>query len=331
MPSPTTIPPTVSQSQGTYGSQAAGVPVRPEPVVVNPLCWGAVLAGAVAALSIHLLVTLFGLGLGLQIVEPATSPDGGQKFSIGVGIAWSVAALLALWAGGWVAGRLTPESNRTLGGIHGFLVWCLATVVTLFALGSGAGMLAGTVARITGRTLGAAAQTVAPAAQAGGEAISQFAKENSNLLQSFTRVLVPGGAPGGQDTAQQQAAAATARATREISWALVRFFSAEPADRGARRADLVRAVDEHTPMDEAQANQRVDQMIASYDRVQADLKEMAARAETKARAAGEKASDYATHVAVWTFIAFIVGAVAASLGGSSGARARREHDAGALA
>jgi hypothetical protein len=328
MPSPKINPPTVSP--GAYASSAPGVPVRPEPAVVNPLCWGAVLAGAVAALSIHLLVTLFGVGLGLQIVEPATAQEGGQKFSIGVGIAWSVAALLALWAGGWVAGRLTPESNRRLGGIHGFLVWSLATVVTLFALGSGAGMLAGTVARITGRTIGAAAEAVAPAAQAGGEAIARFAQENSNLLQSFTRELVPGAASG-EETAQQQAAAAAARASREISWALVRLFSAEPAERDARRAELVRAVDEHTPLDETQANQRVDQMIATYDRVQADLKQMADRAETKAREVGEKASDYATHVAVWTFVAFIVGAIAASLGGASGARARREHDAGALA
>jgi hypothetical protein len=273
---------------------------------------------------------LFGIGLGLQIVEPATSPEGGQRFSIGVGIAWSVAALLALWAGGWVAGRLTPESNRRLGGIHGFLVWSLATVVTLFAIGSGAGMLAGTVARITGRTVGAAAQTVAPVAQAGGEAISQFAKQNSNILESFTRELVPGGAPE-QGGSEQQTAAATARASREISWALVRFFSAEPAQRGSQRAELVRAVDEHTQLDETQANQRVDQMIASYDRVQADLKQMAERAETKAREVGEKASDYATHVAVWTFVAFIVGAIAASMGGASGARARREHDAGAVA
>ena len=328
MPSPNIIPPTVSQS--SYASPAAGVTVRPEHVVVPPLCWGAILAGAVAALSIHLLVTLFGIGLGLQIVEPATNPEGGQRFSIGVGIAWSVAALIALWAGGWVAGRLTPESNRSLGGIHGFLVWSLATVVTLFAIGSGAGMLAGTVARITGRTVGAVAQAAAPAAEAGGQAISQFARENSNLLQSFTQELVPG-VSSETNPPPRQDGAAKARATREISWALVRFFSAEPSARGAQRAELVRAVDEHTEMDQAQANERIDQMIASYDRVQADLKQMAERAETKAREVGEKASDYATHAAVWTFIAFIIGAIAASMGGASGARARREHDDAAIA
>lgn len=328
MPSPTTIPPTIA-SHPSFSSSVPGVPGRAESAVINPLCWGAVLAGAVAALSVHLLITLFGIGLGLQIIEPATNPDGGQKFSLGVGIAWSVAALLALWAGGWVAGRLTPESNRRLGGIHGFLVWSLATVVTLFALGSGAGMLAGTVARVTGKALGATAQAVAPAAQAGGDAIQQFARSNSNLLESYARELLPAAPAQGGSQGQQ---APDARATREISWALVRFFSLEPAERNAEaRATLVRAVDEHTPVDEAEANRRVDQMIASYDRVQNDLRQMADRAEAKAREVAEKASDYATHAAVWTFIAFIIGAIAASCGGASGARARREHDAGAVA
>lgn len=322
MPSPTTIPPTAHQS--SYASPGSGVPVRPEPAVVNPLCWGAVLAGAVAALSIHLLVTLFGIGLGLEIVEPAVDPEGGQKFSLGVGIAWSVAALLALWAGGWVAGRLTPESNRRLGAIHGFLVWSLATVVTLFAVGSGAGMLAGAAARITGKTVGAAAQAVAPAAESGGEAVAQFARNNSNLLESYAREFVPGA--GGEGQAPDPAA------MREVSWALVRFFSLDPAQRNAEaRATLVRAIDEHTPMDEAEAGRRVDQMIASYDRVQADLRQMTEKAEAKAREVADKASDYVTKAAVWTFIAFVIGAIAAASGGSSGARARREHDPAAVA
>lgn len=299
--------------------------MRPEPVVVNPLCWGAVLAGAVAALSVHLLITLFGVGLGLQIVEPAVNPDGGQKFSLGVGIAWSVAALLALWSGGWVAGRLTPESNRRLGGIHGFLVWSLATVVTLFALGSGAGMLAGAVTKVTGKALGATAQAVAPAAEAGGDAIQQFVKNNSNFVESYARELVP--VPPGP-----QGQPVDPRAMREVSWALVRFFSLEPTQRDAQaRTALVQTVDENTQLDEAEATRRIDQMIASYDRVQNDLRQMAERAEAKAREVGEKASDYVSHAAVWTFIAFIVGAIAASSGGVSGARSRREHDAGAVA
>lgn len=323
MPSPTTLPPTTHTP--TYPPSTPGFPARPEPVAPGPLCWGAVIAGAVAALSVHLLITLFGVGLGLRIVEPAVDPDGGQKFGLGVGIAWSVAALLALWAGGWVAGRLTPESNRRLGAIHGFLVWSLATVVTLFALGSGAGMLAGATARVTGKALGSAAQAVAPVAKAGGDAVAQFAQNHSNLLESYAKELLPAATGQGQDQAPDP------RALREVSWALVRFFSLDSNERNAEaRTTLVRAIDENTPMDEAEASRRVDQMIASYDRVQADLRQMADRAEAKARDVAAKASDYATKAAVWTFIAFVVGAVSAASGGASGARARREHDATAV-
>lgn len=322
MPSPNTIPPSTPPPASAYAA-ASGAPLRAEPTVVPPLCWGAVIAGAVAALAVHLLVTLFGIGLGLQIVEPATDAEGGQKFSIGVGVAWSVGALLALWLGGWIAGRLVPEANRHLGGIHGFLVWSLATVVTLFALTTGAGMLAGTVARVTGKALGSAAQAVVPAAEGAGDAIAQFAKQNSNLLESYARELVP--AAAGQQ-------APDPRALREVSWALVRFFSQDPQARsGQARDELVRAVDEHTPLDADAARARVDEMAAAYDRVQQDLKEMAGRAEAKARETAEAASGYVTHAAVWTFIAFIVGAISASCGGASGARSRRHHDVGAVA
>lgn len=325
MPSPNTIPPTVPASAARAESRAE-TPIRAtpvaEPVATPPLCLGAVFAGAVAALAVHLLATLFGIGLGVQIIDPLRDAEPAQNFSVGVGIAWSVSALIALWIGGWVAGRVAPEPTRGLGGLHGFLVWSLATVVVLFALTGGASMLVGGVARLTGGAVKQTAQAVAPAAESGGDLLARFAGPNTGLIQSFARELSPASAPSGG-----QAPAPDARAMREISWALLRFFSQDPAERsGDARAALVRAIDEHTPLDQAEASRRVDRMIASYDEVQRDVKEMTNRAETKAREAAEAASDYVTHAAVWTFVAFLVGAIAATWGGSVGARSRQNHD-----
>ena len=75
----------------------------------------------------------------------------------------------------------------------------------------------------------------------------------------------------------------------------------------------------------------MDEWIASYERVEEDLKAIAQTAEEKAREAGEAASDYVTQAAIWTFVAFVVGAISATCGGASGARSRRDHDAGAVA
>jgi hypothetical protein len=306
------------------GGVVTGVAPRLE-TVVPPLCWGAVIAGAVAALALHLLITLFGVGLGLQIVEPATNPEGGEEFSIGVGIAWSLSALLALWVGGWIAGRLTPDANRGLGGLHGFLVWSLATVVTVIGLTTGAGMLAGSVARITGSALGNTAQAVGMVAEGTGNALGEAAEGGGGMVDAFVEELMPDSAPSGQEAAQL-----SARATREISASLLRFF-AQPGDQRAGEAKdvLVRSIARNTPLQEAEIRRKVDEWVASYDRIEEDMKAVASRAEETAREAGETASDYVTTAAVWTFIAFLVGAIAAAWGGTTGARSRRVHDAGA--
>lgn len=321
MPAPTsTVPP-----YSTVVAPAGVVHEAPS----KPLCWGAVLAGAVVALSVHLLVTLFGVGLGLQVIDPVTDAEPAKGFGMGVGIAWAVGALVALWVGGWVAGRLTPEPSRGLGGLHGALVWSVATVVAAFMLAGGTGMLAGGVAKITGQgaaMVGKAGGAVAgEAAEGAGDFISQVVSDNSDLLGGFARELAPSGADvEGADAPN------VARRQREISWALVRFFSQDEADRaGEARQALERTIAENSELSEAEARERVQQWITAYDQTMEDLAMLAERAEEKAREAADAAADVITKMAVWTFIAFIVGAIAAICGGVSGARCRRENDADA--
>jgi hypothetical protein len=303
--------------------------LQSDPVVVPPLCWGAIIAGAVAALSVHILVTLFGVGLGLHIVDPVTDAEPMQKFSIGVGIAWAVSALIALFTGGWVAGRFAPDPGRGLGGLHGFLVWCLATVTLVLVLAGGARMLVGGIANLTGSAVQGVAAAAQPALEAGGDALGDLARQHTDVINSFVNELVPG-REGGGDTAAQQAAAATARATREITWSLYRYFSQDRAERTqAERDALAATIAEHTPLDQPSAAARVDEMSATYERMQRQLQEMKDEAAIRAREAADTTANYLKHAAVWTFVAFLIGAIAASLGGAAGARSRALHDVGA--
>lgn len=294
------------------------------PEAVHPLCWGAVIAGAVAALSAHLLIMMLGIGLGVQLIDPLTDSEPVEKFSLGVGIAWSVSALISLWIGGWVAGRLTPEPNRRLGRIHGVLVWSLATVIAAFFVTGSAGALVGGMAKLTGKTLAVAGQAGGLAAgSASGGAISKIVEDNGNLLGSFADELSPS-----DGNAANDAEPARPGAQREVSWALVRFFSLEENQRSTEaREALITAIDENSALSREDAERRVETWIASYDRIQKDLKALADRAEQKAREAADVTADYLTHVAVWTFIAFIIGAIAAACGGCCGAKCRRESDA----
>lgn len=286
----------------------------------RPLCWGAVLAGAVFALSVHLLMTLFLAGLGVQAADPLTDPEPGETFSIGIGIVWSLSALLALFIGGWVAGRLTPEPSRGLGKLHGALVWSVATVTTAIVVTTSAGMLVGGAAKILGR--GAEVAGSGAANVASSDFVGRMVEENRDVLGGFVRELLPAseGAGGSQGGPSPQA-------VREVSWALVRYFGEDPETRSPEAASqLAQTIARHTGMSEAEARDRVGQLTSAYDQIQRDLQALRDRAEQKAREAAEAASDYLTHVAVWTFLAFVVGALAATLGGAAGARCRREHE-----
>lgn len=301
----------------------------PRTTAVRTVSWAAILAGCIAALSVHLLATLLGLGLGLSLLDPVTNQNPGAEITIGAGIAWSVSALLALWVGGWVSGRGARTTNAKLGGLHGFLVWCTATVVTALFLSSGAGALIGGAAKLAGKTAtvagkgAAAAGSQAAEAFAGGgdKMLKQFAAENSDFISSFINDLKGPGAGG----AQPGPLSATAR--REIGWSLFRVFTqAKEARTPEVRDAAIRVVAQHTGLSEIDARQRLDQLLASYDRAQGDLKAWRDTAEQKAREAADRAKRAVAHSAIWTVVAFLVGAASAYLGGKRGAN-RAWHEA----
>src|SRR5688572_1503388 len=70
------------------------------------LSWRAILAGAVVALSVHLLLTTLGAGITSFIANPDHNDSPVQTMSLGVAISWTLSALISLWLGGCVAARI---------------------------------------------------------------------------------------------------------------------------------------------------------------------------------------------------------------------------------
>lgn len=107
------------------------------------ISWGALFAGAAAALGMWVLLYALGLALGLSTVDPKDT-DTLRATGVFTGI-WGLATpLVALFIGGLVAGRSAGPLSRGGGAIHGLVVWSLTAlagiylVVNLFgsALGS---------------------------------------------------------------------------------------------------------------------------------------------------------------------------------------------------
>lgn len=96
--------------------------------------WSAVFAGAMVALTLYLLLTLFGLAVGLEAVA-----RGGEGDDIGTGAAiWSTIALLvAFFFGGWATTRLAVGETKLEAVLHGLILWGLLFLGMFALIGSG--------------------------------------------------------------------------------------------------------------------------------------------------------------------------------------------------
>jgi hypothetical protein len=94
--------------------QAADVlPVR------SRISWGAVMAGAVVALAMYILFMFAGLALGATVFDRVSD----RSLGIGAGVWSTIAMLLSLFAGGYVASRISVGENQSEAAVYGIVVW----------------------------------------------------------------------------------------------------------------------------------------------------------------------------------------------------------------
>lgn len=110
--------------------------VKPLTSQFSRISWGAVLAGGLTALAISLLFNLLGAGIGFATIDPMEEANPLAGLGIGTIIWWIISNLLALFGGGWIAGRTAGFPNREDSGIHGFLAWGFYATVTFFLITS---------------------------------------------------------------------------------------------------------------------------------------------------------------------------------------------------
>ena len=308
---------------------------------VKRVSWGAIFAGALVAVVAQLLLTLLGLGLGLAGYDPAS--DAGDSlggFGMAQGIWAVVSSLLALFAGGWVAGRLAGMPRRTDGALHGVVVWALTTMLTLYLLTSGLGQVASGVTSLVGSGLQAAGQGIAAVApDAARAAEDQLGIDLSEITlddvrREATQILEDTGDPALQpgaledeadavaDAARRQARAAAtspADARAELGQAVDRAFgSAGRIASEADRQDLVNVLVARTDLSEAEAQRTVRQWEGRLDSARERASDAVDRVRERAPEVAETASDALGTAALVSFFALLLGVVAAAFGGLLG-------------
>ena len=273
---------------------------RLDPVGIDPLAvasdatppraavaWGAVIAGALAAIAATLVLFSLGSGFGFAAASPwGAIAQTAAKVTLWAGVWLIVVQWLSAAVGGYIAGRLRTRwpglhTHEVFfrDTAHGFLAWALATAIVA--------AVAATTASL-GAT-GAAATTAA--------ATQQSLAYDADLLYR---------APGGD-----AAALAPARAEAE------RLLAAAAASGGLTpddRAYLTASIATRTGVDPAEAQRRLD-LVAQRE----------SQAAANAQAAADNARKAAASFAILNAIAMLVGAFIAAAAAVLGGEIRDRH------
>jgi hypothetical protein len=264
---------------------ATGV-VELRQTTVRRISWGAVIAGVVMVVAVQILLTMLGAGIGLGIIGPS-SGESPSAAGIGIGGAawWTVANLIALLIGGFVAARLAGVGLRFDGLLHGLLTWAFALIVTLWLLTTALASVMGGTLSMFGNVVGSVGKGVATQIQ-GADPIAKL------LAPSDASKLTP-------EQAKSELAAAMAQMARggpEAVQAKERVIAIVAGQAGISREEAMQRIDEAT----------------------AQLKGGAA-------AAAEKTADTAGRASIWGFVALLLGAIAGALGGLAGTRRHADY------
>lgn len=180
------------------------------------ISWAAVIAGLIIAIFIQLALTLLGLAIGLGTIDATNHDTPGTGLAIGSGIWYVVSLLIALFIGGWVAGRLAKDKHTSESVIHGLLVCGLLFILTFYFLTSAVGNIIGGAGSIVGKTISTAVPSIKDAVQDRYSGNNQLANDSAKVAAKVAQ---------NKDEAEQKAREVADKAASATSkGALYAFF-----------------------------------------------------------------------------------------------------------
>lgn len=265
---------------------------------LNKVSWGAVFAGVAIALSTQFLLNLLGVGIGAAVLDPATyhNPEA-STFSIAGGIWFVVAGIIASFAGGYVASRLSGRSSNSTGGYHGVTSWAVTTLVVLYLLTTSVGALVGGAFSGLSSIVSGVGSTAATAVTAATPAIASSTNPMGGIEQQIRSTT------GNDPRALQNTAVSAMQA-------VVMGDEASADDARNRATDAISKA-QGIPLD--QARKQVEQYEKTY-------RENVAAAKQQAIDAAQAATAAVSAGALLGFLALVLGAIAAWFGGVYGTK-----------
>ncbi|MCI0757170.1 tellurite resistance TerB family protein [Teichococcus vastitatis] len=300
-------------SAGPRENGRSGAVVLPEgaPSLRSRMSWGAVIAGAIVAVTIGLMLNALGAGIGATAVDAAArDTPAASSFGIGAAVWVLISNLIGLAVGGYVAARLSGTADNTDGTLHGLAVWGTTFLISAVLLGN-------LVAGVTSTAVSGASSLVGSVAQGAGSAVSAVGEQAANrtdtgTLQSTAQGLI-NRVQGALDGAGRDPAAMNSDQRRAEMGTLVtrRVTDGELSPQDRERLNRLVAAEYNLNPQEAQ--QRVQE-------AEQQATEAARQAEETARNAADAAATGAATASFAIFGIMLLGAIAAILGARRGTR-----------
>lgn len=287
--------------------------------------WAAIIAGVLVALGVQLLLGTLGMAIGLTVVDPAEDAEPFSGVGMGAGIWWVLSSIIALFVGGWAAGRMGGIYNKLNATLQGLVTWSLATLIGLWMIYSAAGAVIGGAWQVTAtaaRQTGQLVDAVVPDQVDIPDAAWQDMKDTVGQIRNEAMDMV-------EDRPENQAARRAIReAINEVFVEEIRAgnYAKVPNIDQQDRQTIVDAISENTEMSQAQARQRVDRWVEQYRQMRTRMMEVYNQARQAIAAVPGKAKQYAgmttdalASAAWWSFIMLLLSAAAAAAGSAVGA------------
>lgn len=270
------------------------------PYQVKRIYWGAILAGALVMLVVVMLLNLLGIGIGLTTINPQTEAQPFSGLGTGALIWWVASNLIAIFIGGFLAGKMAGIPRNFNAIAHGLLSWCLFTLVSAWLLTTTVGSVLSGVGSVVSQSISTLANTMNVNVPAGGGAGQGTDAINiSNMTQDMNTTFAVGPEGKGEVSAYEVRSV--------VSDA---FFSNGKLKENVSQQEVYNAVQENTDLNQQQARDLSSSLMNRYETAQTQLQQLQ---QTSAAVA-----DNAGTAAIWSFVALLIGAIVAAVAGMVG-------------
>lgn len=309
------------------------------------ISWPAIFGGVVCILSVLLLLNLLGMAFGFGTINPTEESNPLSGIGTGSWIWWVVSNIIALFAGGYVAGRVGNSFYNKSGMIQGILTWALYTILSAWLLTSAIGGIISGVGNAVGNVLSGGQdqqqQQTQQAQQQGQQQQNQML--NISLEQAKQRIYglledtekqaldpdrIENKVEDVAETARNQAQTG-AQQPGQIDQQIEQIFSEarnefENTFEALDKEALVNVLTERTNMSETEARSAVENYLGQYENLRQRSEEFLQNVEQQAQQTAGNVAQAIADAAKWLFIALLVGVIVAAFGGMAGVASLRK-------